>query len=76
MNQEKTKNVLEKIRQSKLKEFKNYQEIGGDYVKYHIQKIYAESDGTWDDRRSQEYINSLAAEEGLRELMDPTVEEY
>lgn len=76
MNQEKARNILEKIRQAKLEALKNYQEIGGNYVEYHIQKMVSEFRGVWNDQKAKEYINSLAAEEDMRELMDTTVEEY
>ena len=78
MNEEEAKKVLEKMTAKIKLKYTNFVEtnlIGGSYVTHHMSKILSESHGKWNDRVAWEYINSLAAEEGMKEFCDYTVEE-
>lgn len=72
MSEDEAKIVLEKMKQEL---FKRNKAVDDSYVSLNIRRMNTEFGGKWDNNKAQEYINSLAAEEDLREFANYTVEE-
>jgi len=74
LSEEQARTKLQQILDWNRQRFTNYQntnlvgEKGVGFVEHHITNMYNEFGGKWDERRATQYINSLAAENDLRNI--------
>ncbi len=74
MDEKEARKKLQKILDWHYSHYPNYSESnlsgkkGDGFIEFYITRMYSEFGNKWDEHRAVEFINALAAEQGLRDI--------